>query len=423
MDLTRFYVSIESDFSRKSVFSEIQSFKKYRIFQLFSKIQSFKNTVFSKSIFFEKSVFMIFLASNVHKRFQETKADRREKAYGQFHDCHSKYLEDIGFRNHIEKTFIPLTHCFDKVAVAVDGDCTFNKILRETNVPANLFLNFDLAHLKKNTQNTVENILIRHKHNGDSNGKIGNENKFRLCSYAKNTMVKVTKIHSENEDKDIAANLATDAWTTMKSHCLGVHDQCEEDGENCGEEPVFRTYGDKFTQTQLDDLIIDIFDNYLQSEETTTKLANCGNTSNLESYHSIFTNRDLWPKIGSLHVSTPKFEGIVAVASSLYNHGDRKTIEKMMKIVDWTVIEGNLSTIHSEENARDKRRDTKRKQKAINYKNRVKMQKQFQTSTKYRKLNPYIPSSQSTRHIAGIAKPKQTKSVQRKKPISRQSKK
>ena len=366
---------------------------------------------------------MQFLASNIHKRFQETKADKQEKAYGQFHDCHSKYLEDIGFRKHIEETFVPLTDCFDNVAVAVDGDCTFNKILRETNVPANLFLNFDLAHLKKNTQNTMENILIAHKHNGDSNGKIGNENKFRLCSYAKNTMVKVTKIHSENEDKELAANLAKDAWTTMKLHCLGNHTQCEENGENCGEEPVLRTYGDKFTQKQLDDLLVDIFDNYLQSEVTTTKLANFGNTSNLESYHSIFTNRHLWPKIGNLHVSTPKFEGIVAVASSLYNHGDRKTVEKMMDIVDWTVIEGNLSTLDLEERTRDKRRNAKMKQKAITYKNRVKMQKQFQSKTKYRLMNPYIPSSESTRQVAKEHKSKHTQNVQRRKSVSRKRKK
>ena len=332
-------------------------------------------------------------------------------------------MEDIGFRKHLKETFLPLTSTFDKVAVAVDGDCTFNKILKETNVPPSLFLNFDLAHIKKNSQNIIENILIKHKHNGDANGKIGNNNKFRLCSYAKNTMVKVTKIYGENEDKNLAKTLADDAWTTMKLHCLGNHDKCEEDGENCGEEPVFRTYGDKFTQTQLDALIEDIFENYLQSEEITTKLENFGNTSNLESYHSIYTNRDLWPKIGSLHVGTPKFEGIVAVASSLYNFGDRKTLEKMMAIVDWTVLDGNLASIDSEEKARDNRRSAKMKQKAITYKNRVKNQKQFQTKTKYRMMNPYIPSSQSTREIAGLNKPKPTKNVQRRKSASRKSKK
>ena len=366
-------------------------------------------------MFFDKYL----LGSNVHKRFQETKTENQTKAYGQFHDCNSQHLEDIGFRKHLDETFLPLANIFDKVAVSVDGDCKFNKILKDKNVPESLLLNFDVAHLKKNVQNIITNFLIRHKHHGDSNGKIGNENKMRLCAYAKNTMIKVTKIYGETEDQRMAETLANDAWNTMKMHCLGNHEQCEEDGENCSEEPVFRTYGEAFTQKQLDDLVDDIFDNYLQSEDTTAKLANFGNTSNLESYHSIFTNKDLWPKIGSLHVGTPKFEGIVAVASSIYNNGDRKTLEKMMEIVGWNVFEGNLVSIARDEARRDNQSKSKMKQKAITYQNRVKKQKQFQSTTKYRKLNPYIPSSQMSRQVAGLQKQKRTRNVQRKKPLSR----
>ena len=362
-----------------------------------------------------------FSGSNVHKRFQETKPENQVNAYGQFHDCSSLHLEDFGFRKHLEETFLPLADTFDEVAVSVDGDCKFNKILNEKNVPESLYLNFDVAHLKKNAPHIITNILTKHKHHGDSKGKIGNENKLRLCSYAQNTMVKVIKIHNETEDKQLAANLAKDAWNTMKLHCLGNHEHCEEDGNNCREEPVFRTYGDAFNQKQLDDLVADLFDNYLQSDDITKKLANFGNTSNLESYHSIYTNKDLWPKIGSLHVGTPKFEGIVAVASSFYNHGDRKTLEKMMAIVDWTVLEGNLVAIDNEEKRRDKRVKDKMKQKAITYKNRVKKQKQFQTKTKYRMLNPYIPSSKMARQVAGKSKPKQAQNRQRKIPVPRKS--
>ena len=342
---------------------------------------------------------MIFSASNVHKRFQETKESRQAKAYGQFHDCHAKLLEEHGFRKHVEETFLPLANIFDKVAVSVDGDCTFQKLLRDLNIPESVFLNFDLAHLKKNVQNIITNFLTKHKHNGDANGKIGNENKYRLCSYIKNTMVKITKIYNVTEDKVQAGNLANDAWETMKMHCYGNHEKCVEDGDRCREEPVFRTYGDKFTEAQLNALVEDIFNNYIQSEDISNKLANFGNTSNLESYHSIFTNRDLWPKIGSLHVETPKFEGIVAVASSIYNYGDRKTITKMMKIVDWTVLEGNLDSLDAEEKIRDKRAKEKTKQKAITYQNRTKKQKQFQANTKYRTSNPYVPSSEAARKM------------------------
>ena len=380
-------------------------------------IQVFERGVFQKRVFFDT----FDSGSNVHKRFQETKIASQENGYGQFHDCSSQHLEDFGFRKHLEETFMPLTKSFDKVAVSVDGDCKFNKILKEKNVPDGLFLNFDVAHLKKNTQNIITNILVKHNHNGDSNGKIGNENKFRLCSYAKNTMVKVTKIHGETEDKNLAETLAKDAWEEMKQHCLGNHEMCQEDGDHCREEPVLRTYGDVFDQKKLDDLVEDLFDNYLQSEDTTTKLANFGNTSNLESYHSIYTNRDLWPKVGSLHVGTPKFEGIVAVASSIYNYGDRKTLEKMMAIVDWTVLEGNLGSLAYDEKRRDNQAKNKMKEKAVTYTNRVKKQKQFQTKTKYRLLNPYIPSSDMARQVAGVCKPKRTQHVQRKQAVSRKS--
>ena len=46
----------------------------------------------------------------------------------------------------------------------------------------------------------------------------------------------------------------------MRNHCLGVHDECFEDGENCSQEPVLQTYN-KFTMEQLNNLLKDLFDN------------------------------------------------------------------------------------------------------------------------------------------------------------------
>ena len=121
--------------------------------------------------------------------------------------------------------------------------------------------------------------------------------------------------------------------------------------------------------------------------------------TNLESFHSVFPNRNLWTKSGSLHTATPKFDGITAVASTLYNFGDRETARKMMNLVGWTVLEGNLNALDSAEKNRDKRAAAKITQKAKTKLNRIKSQKQYQNNTKWRDLNPYIPSNESTQNL------------------------
>ena len=342
----------------------------------------------------------MFLASTIQKRLQDTK-ETLTKKYGEFYDVNAKVLEDIGFRRNIEKIIRPLLNTFRKIQISVDGDCTYGKILRTEKLDDRVELNYDLAHTLKNVAKHVTAYLKKHNHNGDSEGKIGNSNKFRLINYIKNTMRNATKIFCDAEDKNEARILVNDAWQTMKSHCLGNHDSCNENGQNCREEPVFRTYGLKFTQNNLDELISDLFDNWLCSESLYEKLENFGNTSNLESFHSVFTNRNLWNKSGSLQVATPMFEGITAVASTLYNFGDRETARKMMDLVGWTVSDGNLHALHQAEKLRDSRVQAKIKSKAITKLNRVKNQKQYKNDTKWRDLNPYIPSSQSIKNAVG----------------------
>ena len=92
------------------------------------------------------------------------------------------------------------------------------------------------------------------------------------------------------------------------------------------------------------------------------------------------------------------FEGIVAVASTLYNYGDRKTAEKMMGLVNWTIIEGNLNSLDKTEKNRDSKRVSKIKNKAINKQSRLTKQKQFQTATIFRQ-DAYVPSSQSAKDV------------------------
>ena len=312
-------------------------------------------------------------------------------------------LEDIGFRKNIDKIIRPLLNTFPKIRVSVDGDCTYGKILKTEKLTDCVELDFDLAHTLKNVVKHVTAYLKKHDHHGDAEGKIGNNNKFRLVNYIKNTIRKATKIFHDTEDKKEAKIVVGNAWQTMKNHCLGDHGTCHENGENCREEPVFRTYGRKFTQTQLDDLITDLFDNWLCSEGLYVKLENFGNTSNLESFHSVFTNRNLWNKSGSLHVTTPMFDGITAVASTLYNFGDKETARKMMSLVDWTVLDGNLHALDQAEKNRDSKAPAKMKSKAINKLKRVKNQKQYQNTTKWRDLNPYIPSSVSIKNAVGPA--------------------
>ena len=99
----------------------------------------------------------------------------------------------------------------------------------------------------KNVLKMVTKILTEHNHNGDANGKIDIVNEFRLLNYIKNTMTKVTKINRETENKEDAKILVRDSWLTIKNHCLGFHDGCEEEGKNCPDEPVFRTNGSKFS--------------------------------------------------------------------------------------------------------------------------------------------------------------------------------
>ena len=122
----------------------------------------------------------------------------------------------------------------------------------------------------------VTKNLTEHNHNGDANEKIDNVNKFRLVNYIKNTMTKVTKIHRETENKEDAKILVEDAWLTIKNHCLGFHDGCEEEGKNCRDERVFRKYGSKFSQADLDALLVDLFDKWLLPDTVHEKQANFG---------------------------------------------------------------------------------------------------------------------------------------------------
>ena len=355
---------------------------------------------------------------------QETDLENLKREYGEFADAHAKYLEDIGFRKNLDKVVRPLLNVFDNIQISVDGDCTYHKILEDENLKDKVELFFDLAHMLKNVLKTLTKILTDHNHNGDANGKIGNVNKFRLVNYIKNTMTKITKIHREIENKDDAKILVEDAWLTMKNHCLGSHDGCEEEGKNCREEPVFRIYGDKFTQSDLDALLADIYDKWLLSDTVYKKLEKFGNTSNLESFHSIFTNRNLWSKAGSLHTATPKFDGITAVASTFYNFGDRETARKMMNLVGWTVLEGNLDALDKAEKNRDKRAAAKITAKAKTKLNRIKSQKQYQNNTKWRTLNPYIPSNESTRSFVDSlnSEPNQNPKSKAEKPTKSRKK-
>lgn len=338
------------------------------------------------------SIQILFSASTVVKREQKTNVTNK---YGDFYQVNAKMLEDIGFRINIEKIIRPLLNVFERIRISVDGDCSYNKILKTEKLTERVELDFDLAHTLKNVVKHVIEFLKTHLYHGDAEGKIGNANKFRLINYIKNTIRKATKLYSETPDKDHAKVLVYEAWETMKQHCLGNHDSCYEDGENCREEPVFRTYGPKFTQIQLDNFVSDLFDKWLCSEGMFEKIEKFGNTSNLESFHSVFTNRNLWNKSGSLHVATPMFDGITAVASTLFNFGDKETARKMMNLVGWTVLEGNLHALDRAEIKRDSQVEAKIKKKAINKLNRVKTQKQYNNTTKWRDLNPYVPSTQA----------------------------
>ena len=314
------------------------------------------------------------------------------------------HLESIGFQDNLERICLPLKKVYDTVKVSVDGDMSFAKILRDKQKDCSEYLgielNFDIAHMKKNVVKNVTAILQNHKYSGDAEGKIGNQNKLRLCTYIQTLMVKVNKIFAEGEDKEQAKLAAINQVNIVRNHCLGNHEECYDDGENCSQMPVLRSYGNKFTEEQLEKLSDAIFDDWLLSKETLTRLENAGSTSNLESFHSIFTNRRLWTKTGSLHVSTPKFDGIVAIASTYFNFGDRETVKKVMKLANWEVLEGNLDKFNHAEIRRDSQLEYKLHAKAVTKQERLKKQQQYQPSSKYRKLHPYIPSSKAAKKIA-----------------------
>ena len=73
----------------------------------------------------------------------------------------------------------------------------------------------------------------------------------------------------------------------------------------------------------------------------------------------------------------------------------------MMKLVGWEVLDGNLHSLNQAEKERDAARAEKIKRKAITKLNRVKKQKQYQNKTKWRNLNPYIPSKESSKALVG----------------------
>ena len=380
--------------STKSYVSKKRYFFKYGIFEKNSKNGNFEITV--------------FLASSVHKRLQETSQSSSRTKYGQFHDAKAHHLESIGFEDNLERICLPLKKIYDSVKLSVDGDMSFAKILRDKQKECSDYLgielNFDIAHLEKNVVKNVTAILKDHSYSGDAEGKIGNQNKLRLCTYIKTLMVKVAKAFAEIEDKEKAKQAAINEVNVVKNHCLGIHDKCHDDGENCSQMPVLRAYGDKFTSKQLEKLVEAIFDNWLLSTNTLSKLENAGSTSNLESFHSIFTNRNLWTKTGSLHVATPKFDGIVAVASTYYNFGDKETAKKVMSLGNWNILEGNLNSLDKAEIQRDSRVAYKMKSKAATKQARLRKQKQHQPTSKYRKLHPYIPSSKAAKKLAGTVR-------------------
>ena len=323
--------------------------------------------------------------------------------FGQFYNVSAHHLESIGFQDNLERICVPLKKVYDTVKVSVDGDMSFAKILRDKQKECldymGIELNFDIAHMKKNVVKNVTAILKEHSFSGDAEGKIGNQNKLRLCTYIKTVMVKVNKIFAEQDDKIKAKEAAVDEVNILRNHCLGFHDKCYDDGENCSQVPVLQSYGEKFDESQLDKLVESIFDNWLLSTETLSKLERAGSTSNLESFHSIFTNRNLWTKTGSLHVSTPKFDGIVAIASCYFNFGDKETVRKVMSLANWEVMKENLDSFEKAEMKRDSLYSYKKNVKAATKQNRLRNQQQHQPSTKYRKLHPYIPSKKAAKKL------------------------
>ena len=77
-----------------------------------------------------------------------------------------------------------------------------------------------------------------------------------------------------------------------------------------------------------------------------------------------------------------------------------------MKLVDWKILDGNLYSLDQAEKNRDTFRAEKIKRKAITKLNRVRKQKQYQNQTKWRNLNPYIPSTESSKALVGLQKRK-----------------
>lgn len=338
------------------------------------------------------------------KRLQETVVENFPAKFGQFYDVSAHHLESIGFQDNLDKVCLALKKVYDSVKVSVDGDLSFAKILKDKQKTCSdyigILLNFDIAHMKKNVQKNVTALLQKHLFSGDAEGKIGNQNKLRLCTYIKTVMMKINNIFAETEDKEIATQAAVEEVNILRNHCLGIHDKCFDNGENCSQTPVLRTYGAKFTEEQLDNLQKDIFDNWLLSEVTLKKLENAGSTSNLESFHSVFTNRYLWTKTGSLHVPTPKFDGIVAIASTYFNFGDEEAARKVMALAGWEITEGNLKALNQTEKNRDSKLSYKMNTKAATKQERLRKQQQHQSTSKYRKLHPYIPAKKAAKKLA-----------------------
>ena len=326
------------------------------------------------------------IGHEITKRAQEAKQDCMFKGDVRW-DIQAQHLEGENCKKLLEKELKKLAELFS-YDLSIDKDCQIKKLLKTTikSWPNEVKILYDAAHTIKNVPNHLKAIIQSNDYWGDSLGRIGFNNYFRLLTCASATTKILCK---QRREKGISREQIEQKLRVLKLHVAGFHVKCEN-RSNCQKEPIIKSYPNKYSKKQVHKLLTAIFDKYLCSEDFVDAIYNCGVTSPNEYFHSILTNRRLIVKGEQVSVKSYNYDSSYCLGILFFNLGELGCFERLFSHFDLTLNPQSRQNFESNEKISALRRQKNLQVTPIIRHNRKKNQKQFKTTAKERQNYTYL---------------------------------
>ena len=184
------------------------------------------------------------IGHQITKRAQEAKQDNKFRGDVRW-DLLAQHLEAENCKKLLKKELQMLGELFD-FNLSIDKDCRIKKLLNETTKkwPHIVKVLYDAAHTIKNVPAHLKSIIQNNDFWGDSLGRIGFNNFYRLLNCSTSTAKILCKERREN---GISREQIVQKLKVLKQHVGGFHAKCENRSK-CQKEPIIKSYPNKFSQ-------------------------------------------------------------------------------------------------------------------------------------------------------------------------------